>query len=98
MIQIILYALLAANLVLSVVLTFVAKDHGRTIEELRKECENNRDMIVNMSKIVSDLSDRVDGLEDYVKMIRSETENDKHSDYWASVMNYNPFIEKEGEK
>ena len=65
---------------------------------LRAEIRQNKDMIVKSAEFTAELSDRVDSVEDYVKIIRSETENDKHSDYWASVMNYNPFIEKEGEK
>lgn len=65
---------------------------------LRKEIDSKEALIIKSAEFTADLAERVDGVEDYVKMIRSETENDKHSDYWASVMNYNPLIEKEGEK
>ena len=49
-------------------------------------------------KRYADICLRLDSLEDYMRMIKSETENDRHQDYWASVMNYNPLIKKEGEK
>jgi len=62
------------------------------------EHEANRDMLVHLSQVVAELGERADSLEDYMKMIKSETENEKHPDYWASVMNYNPFHQKETEK
>ncbi len=68
------------------------------MKKYEDKAEKLEDMIVKNAQFTAELSDRVDGLEDYMKMIKSETENDKHADYWASVMNYNPFIEKEGEK
>ena len=49
-------------------------------------------------KRYADLRSSIEALEDYVKMIKSETENEKHPDYWASVMNYNPYLQKETEK
>lgn len=67
-------------------------------EFLRGEIQQKEDLIIKSAEFTAELSDRIDSVEDYVKIIRSETENDKHADYWASVMNYNPFIEKEGEK
>ena len=68
------------------------------VKKLEEKLDRMEDMIIKNAGATAELSDRVDGLEDYVKMIRSETENDKHKDYWQSVMDYNPFIEKEGEK
>lgn len=65
---------------------------------LRKEIQNKEDLIVKSAEFTGNLADRMDSVEDYVRIIKGETENDKHADYWASVMNYNPFIEKEGEK
>lgn len=68
------------------------------IKTLKEKDENLEQMIVKDAEYTADLSVRLDAAEDYMRMIRSETENDKHADYWASVMNYNPYIEKEGEK
>jgi len=68
------------------------------VKKLEEKLDRMEDMIIKNAGATAELSDRVDGLEDYVKMICSETENDKHKDYWQSVMDYNPFIEKEGEK
>ena len=68
------------------------------VKKLEAKLDRQEDMIIKTAETTAELSDRVDGVEDYMKMLRSETENDKHSDYWASVMNYNPFIKKEGEK
>jgi hypothetical protein len=62
------------------------------------KAEQLEQMIIKNAEYTAELSERLDAAEDYMKMIRSETENDKHADYWASVMNYNPYIEKEGEK
>ena len=74
-------------------------------EFLRQEIKNNEaciksneTRIVKSAEYMADIVNRLDAAEDYMRMIRSETENDKHADYWASVMNYNPYIEKEGEK
>ena len=86
--------------IIAVFVVFIAAEFVvySNFQTYKKKCKDLEEMIVKSAAFTAELSDRVDGVEDYVKMIRSETENDKHADYWASVMNYNPFIEKEGEK
>ena len=70
----------------------------KSIKKLYGKLDRQETMIIKNAELTAELADRMDGVEDYVKIIRSETENDKHSDYWASVMNYNPYLQKEGEK
>ena len=61
---------------------------------LHEEITKNQDRIIKCAEHLADLSNRMDSVEDYVRAIKSETENDKHADYWASVMNYNPLLQK----
>lgn len=86
------------NSVLLISIIFVEWYVVSKIKKFLQRTDALENLIVKNASFTAELSDRVDGLEDYVKMIRSETENDKHKDYWQSVMDYNPFIEKEGEK
>ena len=91
MIEIVLCVLLAGELLMIVALNKSLRDE---IVRRATEHEENVDRIVHMSSIITELSGRVDGLEDYMRMVRSESENDKHKDYWESVMEYNPFLHK----
>ncbi len=88
---------------------FISYKFSKEIKILNKAHEADQDMIVHMSQVVSDLSEhlellgdsvntRFESLEDYLKIIKAETENEKHPDYWASVMNYNPLLHKEPEE
>lgn len=94
----ILYILTIILFALVVILSFFNAKHKMEITRLEVKHDNTQDMIIHISQIITELEGRIEGVEDYVKMIKSETENEKHSDYWASVMNYNPYLKKETDK
>lgn len=98
MTNIILFVLIAVNFSAVLILSSGLRLHADAIRQLKKEHEDDLDRTVHMSSVISELSEKVDALEDYMKMVRSESENDKHKDYWESVMEYNPLIHKEPEK
>jgi len=92
-------AVLFAMVVFELYIMFLWKEFLRQdIKANTAKIENNEDRLIKSAECIAELADRIDSVEDYMKMIRSETENDKHKDYWQSVMDYNPLIEKEGEK
>ena len=105
----IVYSVIAALIAAVASLFVIVVKQNREITFRIVEHESNRDMLVHMSQVVSEIGEHVDiledsvnsrfeSLEDYLKIIKSETENEKHPDYWSSVMNYNPLLHKEPEE
>ena len=52
----------------------------------------------NTVKELAALRDRIASVEDFEAMIKDQLGGEQHSDYWTSVMNYNPYIKKEDGK
>ena len=95
MINIILFILVTVSCCAIFIVSSGLRIHANEFRKLNAKYEDDLDRIVHLSSVVSELSEKVDALEDYMKMVRSESENDKHKDYWESVMEYNPYLHKE---
>lgn len=94
----IIYILIAMLFATLSYLFFIQYRQSCEIDRLKKEHEAHTDEIIKVSMSVAEVCRHIESLEDYLKVIKAETENDKHPDYWASVMNYNPLIHKEPEE
>lgn len=73
----------------------ILKIHNQTIDK-------HNDMLSSLtSDIVARfgaMNERISSVEDFEAMLKQELVQEKHKDYWVSVMDYNPFTAKEKDK
>ena len=85
-------------IVLTAMIAFLAVSDAKYMLENKQAISRINDMLAALAKNMADISERTNSLEDFEALLKQQFGENKHIDYWTSVMEYNPYTVKEKDK